>query len=88
MRERGDIAIERHGLCTGGRTTHRERDGEHRIGAEPLEMFAAVEIAQRCVDESLLTGIVADKALRNFPVDRSDRFAHTASSVDCRIAVA
>ena len=76
-----DIAVERFAAGIGLRLGGGQRHAENGIGAEPLLVVGAVEIAQGLIEPALIAGIEAGKRRTDFAVDGLDGAPHALAAV-------
>ena len=76
-----DIAIERLAPRGGLGLGRGHRHAENGVGAEPLFIRGAVEIAQELVEPALVGGVEARQALSDLAIDGRDRLSHALAAV-------
>ena len=76
-----DIAIERLASRGGLGLGRGHRHAENGVGAEPLLVRGAVEIAQELVEPALVGGVEAGQALSDLAIDGGDRLPHALAAV-------
>ena len=83
-----EVAVQRQAGLLGRRLGHRQRHGQHGIGAEPRLVLGAVQIDQGLVDERLLDRVQPDDRFADLGIDVLDRVQHALAEVALRVAVA
>ncbi len=76
-----DIAIERLSACIGFGLGRGHRHAEDGVGAEPLLVLRAVEIAQKLIETALVSCVEAGKRVADLAVDGFDRFLDALAAV-------
>ena len=76
-----DITVERQALRVGCGLGRGQRHAENGVGAEPLLVLGAVEIAQGLIEPALIGGIEAFERLADLAVDRRDRLLHALAAI-------
>ena len=71
-----EIAIQRQPAVIRRGVGNRQRDAQHRVGAQDLFVFRTVEFDHAVVDGRLIQSIEADDFVRDLFVDVVDRLQH------------